>query len=168
MTRWPGVEAICDEMLIKCVRHDNPLRSAAIREGMKAVIGGSQDIPDGCLFVNGDQPLLTAGSVERLLQTFDEANGGGAPVVCRLGWKQEAGNPVLFPSAMFEMLCSLEGNRGGASLLRGEVIQGKGIQNKEIQVLTVEASSPYELMDVDSPEDLAKLEAILYFAKIEK
>ena len=78
---------------------------------------------------------------------------------------------------MFEKLRSLEGNRGGASLLRGEDrkskgIQDKGIQNEEIQdkgiqdegmqVLIVEAGSPYELMDVDSPEDLAELEAVLH------
>ena len=95
---------------------------------------------------------------------------------------QEAGNPVLFPAAMFEKLRSLEGNRGGASLLReedrkskgiqdkgiqneeiqGEGIQDKGIQNEGVQVLIVEAGSPYELMDVDSPEDLAELEAVLH------
>ena len=82
---------------------------------------------------------------------------------------------------MFEKLRSLEGNRGGASLLRRADMKGKGIQDEEIQnkeihdkdnqdegvqVLIVEAGSPYELMDVDSPEDLAELE--LYFAKIEK
>ena len=181
VTRWPEVETMCNTMQIKCVRHDNPLRSDTIREGMRAVIDGAadpSDMPDACLFVAGDQPLLTAGSVKRLLQAFRVAFDGGQSVVCRLGWKQEAGNPVLFPAALFEKLRSLEGNRGGASLLREEDrkskgIQDKGIQNEEIQdegvqVLIVEAGSPYELMDVDSPEDLAKLESTLYFAKIEK
>ena len=179
VTRWPEVETTCNTMQIKCVRHDNPLRSDTIREGMRAVIDGATEpsaMPDACLFVAGDQPLLMAGSIRRLLQTFRDAFGRGQSVVCRLGWKQEAGNPVLFPAVMFEKLRSLEGNRGGASLLReddmkGKEIQNKGIQNEEIQdegvqVLVVEAGSPYELMDVDSPEDLAELE--LYFAKIEK
>ena len=175
VTRWTEVETMCNTMQIKCVRHDNPLRSDTIREGMRAVIDGAadpSDMPDACLFVAGDQPLLTADSIKRLLQTFGDVFGRGQSAVCRLGWKQEAGNPVLFPAALFEKLRSLEGNRGGASLLREEDrkskgIQDKGIQNEEIQdegvqVLVVEAGSPYELMDVDSPEDLAELEAVLH------
>ena len=196
VTRWPEVETMCNTMQIKCVRHDNPLRSDTIREGMRAVFDGAadpSDMPDACLFVAGDQPLLTADSIKRLLQTFRDVFGRGQSAVCRIGWKQEAGNPVLFPAAMFDELRSLEGNQGGASLLReedrkskeiqskeiqdkgiqdeeiqGEGIQDKGIQNEGVQVLIVEAGSPYELMDVDSPEDLAKLESALYFAKIEK
>lgn len=180
VTRWTEVETMCNTMQIKCVRHDNPLRSDTIREGMRAVIDGAadpSDMPDACLFVAGDQPLLTTCSVKCLLQTFRDAFGRGQSVVCRLGWKQEAGNPVLFPAAMFEKLRSLEGNRGGASLLRRADMKGKGIQDEEIQnkeihdkdnqdegvqVLIVEAGSPYELMDVDSPEDLAELEAVLH------
>ena len=180
VTRWPEVETMCNTMQIKCVRHDNPLRSDTIREGMRAVIDGAadpSDMPDACLFVAGDQPLLTADSIKRLLQTFGDVFGRGQSVVCRIGWKQEAGNPVLFPAAMFDELRSLEGNQGGASLLRRDDMKGKGIhdeeiQNKEIhdkdnqdegvQVLIVEAGSPYELMDVDSPEDLAELEAVLH------
>ena len=190
VTRWPEVETMCNTMQIKCVRHDNPLRSDTIREGMRAVIDGSpdtSDTPDACLFVAGDQPLLTTCSVKHLLQSFRDAFGRGQSAVCRLGWKQEAGNPVLFPAAMFDELRSLEGNQGGASLLReedrkskeiqskeiqdkgiqdeeiqGEGIQDKGIQNEGVQVLIVEAGSPYELMDVDSPEDLAELEAVLH------
>lgn len=160
VTRWPEVETMCNTMQIKCVRHDDPLRSDTIREGMRAVIDGSpdtSDTPDACLFVAGDQPLLTAGSIRRLLQTFRDAFGRGQSVVCRLGWKQEAGNPVLFPAVMFEKLRSLEGNRGGASLLRGEDMKKSGLQ-----VLIVEAGSLNELMDVDSPEDLAELEAVLH------
>ena len=180
VTRWPEVETMCNTMQIKCVRHDNPLRSDTIREGMRAVIDGAadpSDMPDACLFVAGDQPLLTTCSVKCLLQTFRDAFGRGQSVVCRLGWKQEAGNPVLFPASLFEKLRSLEGNRGGASLLRRADMKGKGIQDEEIQnkeihdkdnqdegvqVLIVEAGSPYELMDVDSPEDLAELEAVLH------
>ena len=180
VTRWPEVETMCNTMQIKCVRHDNPLRSDTIREGMRAVIDGAADpsaMPDACLFVAGDQPLLTTCSVKCLLQTFRDAFGRGQSVVCRIGWKQEAGNPVLFPAAMFDELRSLEGNQGGASLLRRDDMKGKGIhdeeiQNKEIhdkdnqdegvQVLIVEVGSPYELMDVDSPEDLAELEAVLH------
>jgi molybdenum cofactor cytidylyltransferase len=132
---------------------------------MRAVIDGAADpsaMPDACLFVAGDQPLLTTCSVKCLLQTFRDAFGRGQSAVCRLGWKQEAGNPVLFPAAMFEKLRSLEGNRGGASLLRRDNMKGKGIQDEGVQVLVVEAGSPYELMDVDSPEDLAELEAVLH------
>jgi len=180
VTRWPEVETMCNTMQIKCVRHDDSLRSDTIREGMRAVIDGAADpsaMPDACLFVAGDQPLLTTCSVKCLLQTFRDAFGRGQSAVCRLGWKQEAGNPVLFPAAMFEKLRSLEGNRGGASLLRRADMKGKGIQDEEIQnkeihdkdnqdegvqVLIVEAGSPYELMDVDSPEDLAELEAVLH------
>ena len=80
VTRWTEVETMCNTMQIKCVRHDNPLRSNTIREGMRAVIDGAadpSDMPDACLFVAGDQPLLMAGSIRRLLQTFRDAFGRG-------------------------------------------------------------------------------------------
>ena len=70
VTRWPEVETMCNTMQIKCVRHDNPLRSDTIREGMRAVIDGAADpsvIADiqGCLWqraVRGLQTWLEAGS----------------------------------------------------------------------------------------------------------
>lgn len=212
VTRWPAVEALCRNLQIPCVRHDGALRSDTIRAGLRAVTAGSrgasdgligrdvqsnldksgdlnetdnQHNPDACLFVAGDQPLLTEESVRKMLQVWEEAwkqaqgsakeqcfgdESAGKCVVCRLGWKQEGGNPILFPAAMFDALYSLKGNRGGASLLRGNEMQDKGSQNKGIQdkgmqgkgieVLVVEAGSPYELMDVDTPEALAELEAV--------
>ena len=217
VTRWPEVEALCRRMKISCVRHDRPLRSDTIREGMRAIIGGGLDHfndqirgdkqlvsgnlrnsnelghphkPDACLFVAGDQPLLTGESVRRMVQTWIQAYSEGRKAVVRLGWKQEAGNPVLFPADMFDALCSLEGNRGGASLLRS--MEGKqgdaglacsaegkqggadlacsaegkqsdaGLERSEgMEVLIVEAGSPYELMDVDTPEALAELAEVV-------
>ena len=129
-----------------------------------------QHNPDACLFVAGDQPLLTEESVRRMLQVWERAwkqsqdsakeqgfgeDGHGKYAVCRLGWKQEGGNPILFPASVFDALYSLEGNRGGASLLRDEAARGA-----RMQVLVVEAGSQYELMDVDTPEALAELEAV--------
>ena len=197
VTRWPEVEALCRKLEIPCVRHDGTLRSDTIRAGLRAVTVGSegaadcligkdvqsnldktgnlngmdkQHNPDACLFVAGDQPLLTEESVRRMLQVWERAwkqsqdsakeqgfgeDGHGKYAVCRLGWKQEGGNPILFPASVFDALYSLEGNRGGASLLRDEAARGA-----RMQVLLAEARSPYERMDVHTPDALAEFEAL--------
>lgn len=70
--------------------------------------------------------------------------------VTRLAWHGEAGSPVVFPGALASALCALSGDVGGGALLRRDAELARGVH-------LVEARRAAELMDVDTPEDLARV-----------
>lgn len=113
-------------------------QSASIRLGLSALFS-----MDGVLFTVCDQPYLSRSSVDQLLETFS----GDPGRICALSWQRRPGNPVIFPSSLFPALLSLRGEQRG-----GTVIQA----NQSLLHL-VEANSPWELWDVDTPTDLTEL-----------
>ena len=74
--------------------------------------------------------------------------------IVRLAWHGRAANPVLWPADTLDALARLEGDAGGRVLLAGHA-------ELTDRVRLVEAESEWELMDVDTPEDLARLEGAL-------
>ena len=74
--------------------------------------------------------------------------------IVRLGWRGRPGNPVLWPNDTLGALAQLESDTGGRALLAGHA-------ELEGRVRLVEAADEWELADVDTPEDLARLEAAL-------
>ena len=111
--------------------------AASIRLGVAAMDG-----MDGALFAVCDQPWLTTESVRRLLDAFSDAGDA----ICALSWRGTRGSPVIFPACFFGELAALTGATGGSAVLR---------RHPE-RLRLVEASSPRELMDVDTPADLSR------------
>ena len=120
-----------------------PLRNAHAREGVSASIrlglGAMTDL-DGVLFAVCDQPYLTTESIKRLLDSFLESR----EAVCALSWQGRRGNPAVFPSSLFPELLALSGDTGGGAVIR----------RHPDRLRLVEARSPRELVDVDTPTDL--------------
>ena len=104
----------------------------------------------GCLFVTGDQPLLTEKSVRSLVAALTHE----PTAIVRLAWRGRGANPVLWPSDTLGALAQLEGESGGRVLLAGHA-------ELEGRVRLVEATDEWELADVDTPDDLARLEDAL-------
>ncbi len=142
VTRWAGVAALCAARGVRCVAPESPLQSDTLRRGLDAL-----GKPDGCLFLPGDQPLVTRRSILALLDAFAAA----PETVCRLCWLGRTGSPVLFPRSLFGALRALKGDVGGGALLRGGAVP----------VTPVEALYPWELWDADTPQALERLEAAL-------
>lgn len=145
VTRWDAVEALCARLGARCVRAAGPLKSDTVRAGLEAL--GPRA---GCLFVTGDQPLLRIESVRAVtceLQRHPRS-------IVRLGWRGRAGGPVLWPADTLAALARLEGDAGGRALLAGHA-------ELTDRVRVVEAVDAWELADVDTPEDLARLEVAL-------
>ena len=145
VTRDAGVEALCLARGVPCLRHDLPLRSDTVRLGLDALTrDGSLD---ACVFFPGDQPLVTAETVQTLLLAAAHIPGA----IWRLGYGRQAGAPVCFPGVLFEELRTLPAGRGGGAVIAA---------HPEL-VRVLPALSPAELRDVDTPADLAELEALL-------
>ena len=139
VTRSGEIAALCRQIGVEAVLHDLPHRSDTVRLGLEALGDGLA----GCLFCPCDQPLLTKPSVEALCRRFLAE----PRFIWRLAWRGEAGSPVLFPSACFPALLALPEGAGG-SYVAGA---------RPGRVRLAEASSPWELRDVDTPEDLREL-----------
>lgn len=131
-TRWPEVAQICEDKHCPCVLHDGKLRSESVRAGLS---WGASRGWKGCLFLPGDQPLVSSDSFEAMVRAFDE-RGRKYPV--RLACNGEPSSPVLFPAELFDALMCLEGKDGGGSILKDRA-----------DVVLVEARA-YELWDVDT------------------
>lgn len=113
-------------------------QSASIRLGLSPLSS-----MDGVLFAVCDQPYLNRTSVVRLLDTFL----AHPDRICALSWQGRQGSPVLFPHSLFPALLSLSGEQRGSTVIRA---------NRSMLCL-VEANTPQELYDIDTPTDLRNL-----------
>lgn len=136
VTRREDVAALARERGFKAILHDDPQVSGSIRLGMEAMAD-----MESCAFCVGDQPGLTQASFQRLL----EASASRPGRIWRLAYAEEAGSPVIFPRALFPELMALTGEQAGSIVIR---------RHREL-LSYVQASSPLELMDVDTREQLA-------------
>lgn len=134
-------EILCARIGVKTVRYSGGPVSDSIREGLR-----SMRETDACLFVNGDQPLIRPQSIRRILQAGESHPGA----IIRLAWAGTSGSPVLFPSGAFSELESLTGDTGGRQVIRS----GK------YAVLTVEAETGAELLDIDTVKEMQELSGL--------
>jgi molybdenum cofactor cytidylyltransferase len=109
--------------------------ASSIRAGLNAL---GREI-DAAVFVNADQPFLTAEVIDRIIQQYYDT---GARIVVPL-YAGKRGSPVLFDRAHFAELVSLQGEEGGRELLMK--------YRSEIQ--TVEFADTRLALDVDTPEE---------------
>lgn len=120
----------------KIVRNNAPDigQSYSIRLGVK----NSCQSAEGLMFLVGDQPFITEGIINKLIEGFMQGNCSAA-VPLYDGIK---GNPVIFASQLRDKLMNLSGDTGGRVLL------------KEMEVITtVSFADPKPGMDIDTRED---------------
>ena len=85
--------------------------SASLRAGLAAVPASTA----AALVVLGDMPLVTAATIDRLVDTYDAEEGRLIVVPSHAG---QMGNPVLWDRRYFPAMMALEGDSGARSLLR--------------------------------------------------
>lgn len=124
----------------RVIRNDRPERGMASSLGL-----GVADAADAgaaaVLIVLADMPRVTAAQVGRLLDAADTAD---AVVASSDGI--DAKPPALFGAARFDRLTGLRGDAGARDLIRA----GRHV-----------VTTPAELIDIDTPEELARLDALL-------
>lgn len=141
VTRTAEVEALCRAQNMPVLCHALPYRSDTVRLGL-AALQEREPALRGCLFLPGDQPLLTRASAETLLLA-------AAPdaIVRLCAADGTPGSPVLFGAAYFEELLHLPDGRGGSAV----------VQAHPEAVRLIPAQNAAELCDIDTRDDMARI-----------
>ena len=162
VTRSEDVQALCRTQGVPVLLHSLPGRNDTVRLGLSALL---EQLPElsGCMFLPGDQPLLCRETVEAMIgisgwdhETRLERQKETEREIFRLGHRFKndpdplVGSPVLFERGYFSELCALPEGKGGNVLLK----------KYPEHVHTVYIADRNELADADTPEALAKLEAL--------
>ena len=162
VTRSEEVQALCRAHGVPVLLHSLPGRNDTVWLGLSALL---EQLPElsGCMFLPGDQPLLRRETVEAMTALFCREQPSPAEwqketerEIFRLGHRFKndpdplVGSPVLFGRGYFSELCALPEGKGGNVLLK----------KYPEHVHTVYIADRNELADADTPEALAKLEAL--------
>lgn len=100
----------------------------------------------GWLVGLADMPCLQAGTAARIAQALEQGALLAAPQ-----HQGRRGHPVGFAACWQSQLAALQGDQGARSLL----------QSAAAQVVTMEVDDPGCLLDIDTPEALAALAALI-------
>lgn len=139
VTRHADVAQLARKAGARAVVHDLPLRNEAVALGMDALT-----CCDTVTFFQGDQPLVAARTIDALLAAAERDPG----CIWRASFRGQPGAPVLFPTWAFDALRHLPPGKGG----------GYVAKTHPERVRTVEAASPWGLFDIDTTDDLRKLQ----------
>ena len=150
VTRSTEVQALCEKYGIPVLHHTHPLRSDTVQLGLECLLPRFPAM-SGCVFLPGDQPLLTRKTLCCMVSAFC-AEPDRKSQIFRLCEPQSGtpGSPVLFGADYFEELRSLPEGRGG----------GVVVKRHAEKVTLFPARHPAELMDADTPDVLAELKTI--------
>jgi molybdenum cofactor cytidylyltransferase len=96
------------------------------------------DLPTSTVILLGDQPLMTASIIDRLIST---RKASGKAIIAPL-YHGKRGNPVLFAADLFPELMEVTGDEGGRSV----------IMRHPQDVATVELSEATASSDIDTWE----------------
>ena len=97
----------------------------------------------GAMFLLGDQPLVTAATIEKLIAAFQkEPERWVAP-----SWNGQRGNPVITPASWFDRIFALKGDTGPR----------KHLKDPAAGLKLVEVDDKGVVFDIDSPEEYERL-----------
>lgn len=145
------VTGFCDELVSEALSGldvqlvHNPRyaegQSTSVKVGLCAVSPGSE----GACFCPCDQPFLDPTTIDLLCRCHQ----AGDSAVTLPSFAGRRGAPVFFRRSMFSALMEIDGDEGGRQVLR----------DHPDEVLEVELDEERPILDVDTREDLQRLEA---------
>lgn len=104
----------------------------------------ASDTCDSVMFMVSDQPLLSKESISNMIDFYLDNLG----YIVGMGFGGTRGNPCIFPSSFYNELYNLREDHGGSTIIR--------LHEDKLKIF--EAQHPDELSDIDTKEDLEKLE----------
>ena len=94
---------------------------------------------DGCLFLTGDQPFLSAGTLQRLIVAWESDPGG----IWGCEFEGRFSIPSIFPATVYEELLAQGGDVGGREVMRAHP-----------ELVHTISAPPQEHFDIDTQADL--------------
>lgn len=129
--------------LTGCTVAVSPHRELGQAESLKAGLGQVKGHAEGCMVLLGDQPLITAETLDSLVWAFSQQPE------CWVAPVQESmrGNPITIPSAWFPRVFELEGDTGARPLLASPGVALRLVRINEV--------GPF--IDVDTEDEYQRL-----------
>ena len=121
----------------------NPNFADGLSTSLKAGIAALPADVSAAIVLLGDMPLITVEAIISVIAAFEASPHSLAVVPVYQG---EWGNPVLLARQLFNEVATLQGDAGARKLLVGRIAD----------VLEVPVASDAVLIDLDTPEALAK------------
>ena len=104
------------------------------------------------LFLTADQPLVEKETIQKILAKAEKVSGSEVDTesvkIIRARCAGKEGSPVLFHASLIPELQQLSGDEGGRSVIRAH----------RDEIAFVDAADERQMTDVDTVEDLEKLE----------
>jgi nicotine blue oxidoreductase len=138
-----GLRGFCESYGVRIA--ENPYWAEGMATSVKKGLAACSPYADAAVVVLGDQPLVGAKAVERLVEAYE---GGAAVAVATYGGERR--NPALFTRGTWPMLEEeLSGDEGA-----------RGFLTRHPEMVTeVPCDDVADPTDVDTVEDLRRLEA---------
>jgi len=133
------VQAALDELPVACVH--NPDWESGQSTSLRAGVLSLPETTGAAVFLLSDQPHIPLSLVRGLMERHQSTL---APIVAPL-IDEQRGNPALFDRGLFSLLGQLSGDTGGRQLF------------SRVRPLWVPWHDPNALLDVDTPQDYARL-----------
>ena len=105
------------------------------------------------MFLLGDQPLVDAATINRLLEKFRHSDKS----ICVPVHRGQRGNPALFSRPHYEELARLSGDKGARDIIAA----------RPGQILEVPIADPSLFLDIDTPADVEKVSRLLSHAPVQ-
>lgn len=141
VTRHENVADYCKRGQVEFIFHQFPLQNDTVRLGIEHL-----EEMTHCMFVMGDQPLISRESLLRIIEAIKKA----PDYIWRFAYEDTPGAPVVFPGKYFSELKTLPEGKGGGVLLK----------KYADRVRSVPVMALKELLDVDTQEDLKEIIAL--------
>ena len=100
---------------------------------------------DACMFCVADQPLLKQETLAGMLEDYERGT------ILMVSHDDQSGNPVIYPASLYGELKSLEGKESGKTV---------ACRHEDLLRL-YHIADAYQLMDIDTREDLQAVESRL-------
>lgn len=157
MTLKNALKSQCDEVLVvlepdnsEILSHvpkgvsiiENPERQEGIGSSIRAGIKAVREVTDAVIFLNGDQPFVTSGIIDALLEKSREEHCG--IVACFV--ENMYVNPMLFSARFYDSLAEIEGDSGARKI----ALKNAG------SLCKITVDNPAVFHDIDTRGDLER------------
>lgn len=121
---------------------DNPDWPRGLSTSLVCGVAALPPAADAVLILLCDQPAITAADLDALIAAWQVE----PELIAAAGFSDRLGPPVIIPRTFWPQLAALRGDQGARSLLEWHAEHTTVVM-------------PHAALDVDTPEDLARLEA---------